>query len=294
VKRVAIIFVVALPFIISFVFLIATKPTAPVLDTPLPNPNGYDKLVAAGKLLQGQPDFYETMTETELATLIASNVEALALVRSAFTNECRVPVKYSFSYDKTKDLDAFRRLAQTMTAEGRLAELRNRPADAARAYLDVIHFGIESGKGGFLVQALIGIAIERTPENHLTNLIASLDAESSRRTAAALELLDSRREDWEDVMDREIMFDRRALPGLKARIELWWETHREVAQTRRKSTKFFYEIQKETRTLAIQFAAHAYLLEKGKPPASIADLVPGYLKAVPKDPITGKDISCPP
>ncbi len=40
----------------------------------------------------------------------------------------------------------------------------------------------------------------------------------------------------------------------------------------------------------INFAARAYELEKGKPPRNVTDLVPDYLKAVPKDPVTGKDL----
>jgi hypothetical protein len=40
----------------------------------------------------------------------------------------------------------------------------------------------------------------------------------------------------------------------------------------------------------INAAARAFELEKGRPPQSIADLVPDYLKAVPKDPVTEKDL----
>ncbi len=40
----------------------------------------------------------------------------------------------------------------------------------------------------------------------------------------------------------------------------------------------------------IDIAARAYELEKKQPPASIADLVPDYLKAVPQDPLTGTNM----
>jgi hypothetical protein len=35
----------------------------------------------------------------------------------------------------------------------------------------------------------------------------------------------------------------------------------------------------------------AYTLEKGKRPASLSDLIPSYLKVVPRDPNTGQDLS---
>jgi hypothetical protein len=40
----------------------------------------------------------------------------------------------------------------------------------------------------------------------------------------------------------------------------------------------------------INLAARAYELDKGKPPESLADLVPDYLKAVPQDPFTGTNM----
>jgi hypothetical protein len=44
------------------------------------------------------------------------------------------------------------------------------------------------------------------------------------------------------------------------------------------------------RQVMIAFATRAYELEKGKSPATISDLVPDYLKAIPKNPITGSNL----
>ena len=40
----------------------------------------------------------------------------------------------------------------------------------------------------------------------------------------------------------------------------------------------------------LALAARAYELDKGHPPASAADLVPDYLKAIPQDPVTGTNL----
>jgi hypothetical protein len=49
-----------------------------------------------------------------------------------------------------------------------------------------------------------------------------------------------------------------------------------------------------TRQLLIALAARAYELENGHRPASFTDLVPDYLKAVPKDPVSGANLILPP
>jgi hypothetical protein len=296
VKRNLIIFVVALPFIISFAVLIASNHSVPAPESPLPKPNGYDKFIEAAGMLQGESDLYDTMSEPELAALVATNTEPLALARSAFTNECRVPVQYTSSYfsTATKHFMGLRMLAQVMTARGRLAELQNHSAEAAQDYLDVIHFGTESGRGGFMADAMIGVAIEGMGQSHLENLIANLDAASCRSTATALASLDSRRQAWDDSVEREDTMQRRLAPNFFGYLAATVLMHKQLVDGRDKAKMNFCDTQRKTRTLTIEFAARAYELDKGKPPTSITDLVPTYLKAVPQDPTTGKDMVYPP
>jgi hypothetical protein len=292
VKRNIIIFVVALPFLISFACLIATKHPVPVPDLPLPKPNGYDKFIEAAGMLQGQSDLYDTMSEAELAALVATNTEPLALVRSAFTNQSRVPVQYTASYVSTgiKRWTDLWTLAQVMTAKARLAELQNHSVEAAQDYLDVIHFGTEAGRGGFMMDEMTGIVIEGMGRSHLENLITNLDAASCCSTAIALASLDSSRQAWDDIVEREDILRRRLMPNFFGYLAATVVMHKQLAESRNKAEETFNDQQRETRTLAVQFAARAYELDKGKPPTSITDLVPTYLKAIPQDPTTGKDM----
>jgi hypothetical protein len=50
-------------------------------------------------------------------------------------------------------------------------------------------------------------------------------------------------------------------------------------------------IQKQTQRLAIACAARAYELDHGQKPKKAEDLVPGYLKTVPKDVATGQNLT---
>jgi hypothetical protein len=294
VKRKLVIFVVALPFIISLVFLAGTKRPASLAAEPLPNPNGYDNFVKAAGMIKGNPKRYKEMGETNLAELIATNADALALVKSAFTNECRVPLQLDPS-SSARDYHfvAFDNLTQTMTAEARFAELQNSPMEAADDYLNVIHFGTEVGRGGNLVAAMIGNAAEATGQDGLESMTNRFDAVSCRAIAAALESLDRRRQTWDAVVLEDDTYRNQIHSSLMNYITVWLSLNKEYSEARRRSEELFHETERKTRSLTVQFAARAYELEKGKPPTSIADLVPAYLKAIPKDPTTGKDMAYP-
>jgi hypothetical protein len=58
-----------------------------------------------------------------------------------------------------------------------------------------------------------------------------------------------------------------------------------------RAQRSFEAEQLKARRLMIDFASRAYELDKGHRPASAAELVPEYLKAVPKSPSTGKNLN---
>ncbi len=88
------------------------------------------------------------------------NSEALKLVRTGLTQcvRCRwtssAPNPTYFT-----NLAVLKRLAHAITAEGRLAELENRPGEAAEAYLNVIRLGYAISRGGLIIDSLVGIAV---------------------------------------------------------------------------------------------------------------------------------------
>jgi len=299
VKRNLLIFVVALPLLFVAVLLLAGK-HSPALDAPLPNPNGYDLLLTAAGMLPGDTNMlynFETTGKAELAAQLATNQHALTLACSALTNECRVPVDYSvaaaYSSAHSQDFIVLRRLALAMTAKGRLAELQNDPPTAAKDYLDVMCFGTEAGRGGFITDATIGIAIEGMGQSHLEALVGRLDSAFCHTAVSTLESLDSNREAWDDVLDREDLRTRRWVPSLRQRITLWYYMRNDLAKIRNKAKGKFLGQQVKTRSLEIQLAARAYELDAGQPPHTIKDLVPRYLKAIPYDPVAGKDMAYP-
>jgi hypothetical protein len=286
--------IMAFPFVLFLGFLVFMEGPVPPL-TPLPNPNGYDDLVKADSMVTPLETNVDKMGGDELRKAVAANAAALALARTGLSKQCRVPVQYSESYisNHLDELAGIKRLARAFAAEGRWALLENRTNDAIQTFLDTIHLGNESAHGGVLIDELVGIAIESIGTSHLTNLVDHLDAGTCRETAASLEALDSQRQTWDEVMQQENAWSHGAFRGWSyelARLEERHSMNAIFADTRK---KFNGRVQ-STRQLIIVFAARAYELDKGHPPASAANLVPEYLKAVPQDPVTGTNMAYSP
>ena len=90
-------------------------------------------------------------------------------------------------------------------------------------------------------------------------------------------------------MQQERAWVRRAYPDIKYR----WSELVESASFKKgiqKAEQKFKNQQSRTRQLLVDLAARAYELDKGRRPANLTDLVPDYLKAVPKDPASGKNL----
>jgi len=162
-------FVVAVLLVVAAVILTFSQPALP--PAPLPQPNGYDDFVKAGEIITGDASGYGTVSEEELRAFVTKNAEALKLARTGLGRECRVTMDLSPTNTlRMSRLGDLKRLGQAMTAEGRLAEMENRPADAAEAYLAVIRFGCAIGEGGLIIDSLVSIAIDTIGTSRLEKL----------------------------------------------------------------------------------------------------------------------------
>jgi hypothetical protein len=294
-NRLIVLFIFGFPFMVLLGFLVSqlVGPLPPI--QPLPNPNGYDALVKAGEMVSTNSWNYDSTNLDQLHETVATNAGALALARAGMSNECRVPLQFTLrDSENIEQLISFRSLAYAFAGEGKLAESENRPDNAAKSYLDTIHLGNEVGRGGRLVEGMIGTAIESLGTTGLQKVIDQLDVKTCRETAAALEVLDAHRQTWEDVLQQEKNWSRRVF-GLRGQlIELFFGRQLGMMRNEERAEQAFKEHQKQTRQLTVDLAARAYELDKGQKPASLADLAPDYLKAVPQDPFTGTNMNYSP
>jgi hypothetical protein len=257
----------------------------------LPNPNGYDDLLAAAKLVSTNTAGYAKMSVYQLRPLVQDNAGALSLARDGLDKGCGVPVQYS--EDGQRNVNGnyvkLRSLGAAFAAEGRLAELENRAGAATDSYVDLMRLGAATEHGGILIDAMVGCAIESIGSTGLQKFANQADARTCRETAAALEMLDAVRPSWPDVLKQEDNWIRRTFGARSVLVEFVY--HRQMKRNGLKAQRVFQAEQLKARRLTIDFASRAYELDKGHRPASAADLVPEYLKAVPKNPVTGKNLN---
>ena len=292
--------ILAIPFVLFLGCLVFMGEPVPP-PAPLPSPNGYDDLVKAGEMLSDLGGDYDKMNQEELKKAVSSNAAAVSLSRSGLSNQCRVPIQYSESYisNHLDDLACLNRLARAFVAEGRLAGMQNRPVDAAKSYLDTIHLGNQMMHGGLLIDEMLGVADVSLGERQLQSVVTNLDALACRRAAASLETLDSQRQTWNELMQQENAWSHGTFgtfPGWRYDIIEWkgninrWRERKIIKSIITTTEENFNNQAQKTRRLMLDLAARAYELDKGHPPASAADLVPDYLKAVPQDPVTGTNM----
>ena len=276
--------IIAAPFVFLICLLLYWE-TQPPPASPLPNPNGYDDLMKAGNMITGHVWTYDEANVGELREMALTNATALALARIGLSNQCAVTLQFSPAYasNRIQDFVGLRKLAQTFTVEGRLAEKENRYADAAKSYLDVVHLANQIRCGGVVIDAMMGMAMEALGVKHLQQLLDRLNAKSCRETAAALEMLDSQRPTWDAIVQQEREWSRRTFPGFRYALTRLME--RKSSKKILQNAEQNYENQQsQTRQLIVELAARAYELDKGHRPAQLADLVPDYLKRIPPDP----------
>jgi hypothetical protein len=283
-------FVVAALLVVAA--LVVTRNQLPSAGPPLPKPNGYDDLVQAARMVSDNTSDWSTMSEEDLRALVMKNSEALKLVRTGLTHVCHVPLDFSAPNPTYyTNLAVLKRLAQSVTAEGRLAELENRPADAAEAYLTVIRLGHAISHGGLIIDSLVSIAVEAMGVVNMERLAPKLDAKQCREAAAALESSEGQREPTQSVLARESLWAHRAygLKGQIARIV----NFKSMKQMEKGVVSRLTAQQTREQVLLIQLASRAYELEKGERPKTLGILVPVYLKTIPQNPTTGTNMAYP-
>ncbi len=238
-------------------------------------------------MLSGESMGYDTWPHHQLRQFVTNNAPALQLIRKGLQKESAVRIEYTpqFLASHVTDLANFKRLALLFKAEGWLAEMENRPNDAARIYLDGINFCNQWSHGGLFIDTASGIALENSCLEPLKNLAPLPDLKTSHEAISILEHIDSTGESPHDVIDRDRQWSRRTFGS---RYFLWTLFARKQNQKMWQSLEIqIYKCELNRRRLILALAAHAYELDHHQKPDNSHQLVPQYLKTVPLDPETG-------
>jgi hypothetical protein len=234
--------------------LIGKTPPLPAL----PQPNGYDDFLKASRaVVSFDADKSAALAVEVLRDHVAANQKSLTLVRAGLGRECRVALNFS-SNDLTNhiaQIGAFKALAHAFIAEGGLAEREQRPADAAQAYLDTVRFGQECCRGGVLIDALVGMAMETLGCRALEPMVDKLPAGDCREVSRQLEAILAKAEPLDSVFQQERLWARHN-HGLAGQISLLM-TRSSQERMRQGIRKKVAEHQRELRQLQQSLAARA-------------------------------------
>lgn len=266
--------------------LVVFSTRQPPPSTPLPSPNGYDDFMKAHTLLTANTDFHG-LSHDQLRVVVTQNAEALRLVRAGLTQECRVPLGYSQEdiSQHMSGLASIKALAQALTSEGRLAELEHRTNDAARAYLDAMRLGHEATRGGLLIDGLVGIACEAIGLQSLRSCVTNLQAAECRAAIGELEAMEKKQEPFAAKLKTEKAWVRQTFPFYQ---RLFYGLMRifngaAIKRDEQKMEQKFQAQENRRNHLLLSLASQAYELERGHRPRTVSELVPDFLKVVPKD-----------
>lgn len=259
-------------------------------EEALPRPNGYDDLVAAGKMLPASASDWNDLNPVQLRATLATNRAALDLALRGLSKKCQVPMEYTGSYfdAHSPDIAQMRALGKALEAEGKLAEADAKQGDAARDYATVVELGVESGRGGVLIHRLVEIAIESIGEVKLKALTPKLSAKECRECLTILEKARADRDSFNSVARRERRYSRRVGPLRQRLLEFALS-----CIGRDTITKLNNLIRGEDATALKALlttegalAARDFELASGRKPKTWGDLVPAYLDKVPDAPET--------
>lgn len=238
--------------------------------------NMYPALLDAARQLQHVPgDASKLPGRTELEEVLRTNRHALLAAKAALAGDCWVPFS---SADRADDFARFKMLARTLQCEAVLASMDSRHADAADAALRIAQLGHAVARDGVLIDALVGVGIERLAFTTLPEP-AKLDAKTCSRLVAVLVELEQSRPSANEVWEKEVDWANR-VHGFKGRVARL-VTFKSLENTRKAWFRKNEDAQRQALLTVAALAARAYELEHGKPPTTWADLVPAHLKDIP-------------
>ena len=268
-------------------FTMGRSPARP----PLPNPNGYDDFIKAGEAVLGDTSDWPVLDHDRLRDLVSTNAEPLRLLRLGLTRQCVMPMDSALTNaaGSINQLARMKRLVHLLAAEGRLREMENRPADAARSYVEAIRFGNEMSRGGFLITRLVGVACEAIGYAPLEKLVSKLNPDEARAVLTDLDKLDAGRVTWAEVQQSErryMRYERGKQFNPIIWVMHWWRIRQAMQRAETKHKKM---VARE-RLLLAELALRCYESEQGHPPARLDELATNYLSHVPEDPFNGQPL----
>lgn len=261
----------------------------PFVPPQLPMPNGYDELLRAAEMLAPRTDHYDEMEPGELAAVVEQNEPALKRARNALAMPCmatvdwaRDPAALGADNADLKRAQLMRKLARAFAADMRAKTARQQPSAAVSSGIEAVQLGHQSGRGGLIIDYLVGLAVRGMAINELRDLAVEQPMVQNELLRGLLPVAESG-ESADEVINREVEFIRaklRGIHGIMMRLQLDDYMLPAVKSVRQAEQR---ELAR-SRILQLHLALHLYHEASGRWPQSLSELVPSQLPQVPGDP----------
>lgn len=265
----------------------------PMPTIAIPEPNGFDDIVAAGKVFsrsQILSTSIEPISSEELAAEISKHAAAYKQLRAGLGREIQSYARVQ-SGDLMaahtwwfKNLPLLRSVERALMREAELARRQGRYGDSAKIALENIHLGQALASGGLLADCRVGNSIAEVGKQSLYQALPGLNAKQCREMIAALDEMERQREPIADVVLRDRIWEEHA-DG--------WFSHlcmilgNAVSPGSREPHHIHARAETLTRLLIAELAVRAYRLEQDELPDRLEQLargLPDNLLVDPFDP----------
>jgi hypothetical protein len=268
----------------------------PIPRVDVPNPNGYDDIVAAGKAIQGGSPILNTMVEPkstdELAAEIAKFKPVFDRIRLGLSRPSQVrvwPADGNFAGNQNvipfADIQALRAVGRALSREAELAQQQGRYSDAATIAIENMHYSQACARGGLLINYLIAVAIEGVGQYSLYPSIKHLSPETCRDVILALEAIEAEREPLDDLRRREQIWEENAY-GWHGHLQVFLQrlTNTYGANYENVRQDVLPKTQAINRLMMIELALRHYHSATDAWPETLNELAPKFVSEVPIDP----------
>ena len=254
----------------------------------LPDPNGYDDLVAAGAMFTSPilNTAVEPKSTAELAAEVAKYSAAYDRCRLGLSRPVAVPMEPPWEDYISRDLVGIghlRTVARALFMEAELARREERYSDAARIAIDNVRLAHAASRGGILTNWLSGIAFEGMGYADLYRVIGQLTPADCLAYSHTLLELEADRESLDTILRRDRAFIEKAYRWPGHLLELLGDIVGKPWQDS-VQTWIYSRYVATSRLLSTELALRAYAEEHSTPATRLNELLPEYLPEVPVDP----------
>jgi hypothetical protein len=264
---------------------------APIPDLSAPRPNGFDELVAAGRLIgETEPGHMRQLHQlpvSQLRDVVKKDAAALEKIHEVIQHDCRFPLTgvSTGNVDLTEEeLRALGGVCNALCARILLAVKEKNVEEQLAAHLDFLRLAlIEQRSSGVDKYDQHGIfsSLEYSAVYEIWNCTTTSSDKRCIELARDLAELDAQRISWAERVAHERIAEENSdwESHLRAILDDWSGVDR-FADRR----PIHLENQLRLRILNVELAVRAFKLRTARLPVSLGELVPDFIPAIPQDP----------